>query len=85
MTHTKFQLTAAALCAGLSFLSLPQAQAQTPGVSLAALLARLQADETKQATDEATIPARQRLLLIRALLLLIRAPPSPVRAPPSPA
>lgn len=59
MTSTKLQL-AAALCAGIGLLSLIPAQAATasitPGTSLAALLARLQADETKQAADEATMP-----------------------------
>ena len=59
MTPTKLQFVAA-LCAGIGLLSLTPAQAAiasiTPGTSLAALLARLQADETKQGGDEAAMP-----------------------------
>ena len=61
MTSTKLQF-AAALCAGIGLLSLTPAQAATapttPGTSLAALLSRLQADETKQAADEATMTSQ---------------------------
>ena len=61
MIRTKSAL-AAALCAGIGLLSLTSAQAApaptTPGTSLAALLARLQADETKRAADEATMTSQ---------------------------
>ena len=62
MTSTKHQIAAAALCASIGLFSLTSAQAAptptTPGTSLAALLARLQADETKQAADEATMTSQ---------------------------
>ena len=62
MKRTKSALAATALCAGIGLLSLTPAQAATalitPGTSLAALLARLQADETKRSADEATMTSQ---------------------------